>query len=106
MGRGSAGQMKPGSRRGFLAGAVAAAAVTAACAASPPTAWPPALHGHRAPDVACTTLPTASRPVVAANGQRSQLDMPPVPGGLVDVAALSSSSAVAVGATVPRPPHS
>src|SRR5215468_4360420 len=32
--------------------------------------------------------------------------MLPVPGGLVDVAARSSSSALAVGATVPRPPHS
>jgi len=85
---------------------VAVATVTAACTASPPAVWPPALHAHAPPEVACTTAPTASAPIVGTSAQRSPLDMPPVPGGLVDVAARSASSALAVGATVPRPPHS
>jgi len=84
--------MKPGSKGRRLAGIVAVAIVTAACTASPPLAGP-------APDVACTTLPTARAPVVGTRGQGSPLDMPPVPGSWLDVAVLSATSALAVGAT-------
>src|SRR6266700_1630098 len=62
--------MKPGSKLRRLAGVVAVAVVTAACA-----------------------------PIVGTSGPRSLLDMPPAPGGLTDVAARSSSSALAVGKT-------
>ncbi len=94
--------MKPGSKRGSLAGVVAAAVVTAGCTASPPVTWPPALHADSPPEVACTTLPTASAPVVGTTGPRSVLDMPPVPGGLTGVAAWGPGSALAAGAA----PHS
>jgi len=57
-------------------------------------------------DLACTALRIATAPAAGPTGQPSPLDMPPVPGGLDAVAARSSSSAVAVGATVPTPPHS
>jgi len=93
--------MKPSSKRRRLAGILAVAAVTAACTASPTAG-----HPHSAQKLSCITLPTARAPVVGTSGLRSPLDMPPVPGGLLDVAALSSSSALAIGATVPRPPHS
>jgi len=98
--------MKPDGKHRRLAGILAAAAVTTACTASPLATWPPALDAHRPPEVACTTVPTASAPVVGISGKRSLLDMPPVQGGLTDVAARSSGSALAVGATVPRSPHS
>ena len=98
--------MKPGGKRRRVAGILAVAAMTAACTASPPAAWPPARHGHPALELACTNLPAASPPAPTTSGPRSPLDMPPVPGGLADVAARSSASAVAVGLTVPTPPHS
>ncbi len=98
--------MKPGSKRRRLAGIVAVAAVMAACSASPPAVLPPGLHAHPPPQIACTALPTARTPVVGTSGRHSPLDMPPVPGGLLDVAAWSSGGALAIGATVPRPPYS
>ncbi|HKR71286.1 MAG TPA: hypothetical protein VJT16_20810 [Streptosporangiaceae bacterium] len=98
--------MKPSCRRWRLAGIVVVAAVTAACTVSPPDAWPPALHANHPPEVACTALPNATAPVIRTSGQRSPLDMPPVAGGLADVTARSSSSALAIGATRPRPPRS
>jgi len=66
-----------------------------------PAASPPAALRR-----ACTTLPIASAAAAGTSGQRSPLDMPSVPGGLWDVAARSSTSALAVGNTVPTPPHS
>lgn len=84
--------MKPGSKRGRLAGIVAVAALAPACTVSPSTATPPA-----AVRIACTTLPVARAPVVGTSGPRSRLDMPPVPGALGDVAARSPGSALAVG---------
>ncbi len=92
--------MKPSSNRRRRAGILAVAALTAACTASPP-----ARHADPAPELACTTLPIASAPAAGASGQRSRLDLPPVPGGLGDVAARSPSSALAVGSTVPTPGH-
>ena len=87
--------MKPGNKHRRLAGIVAVATVTAGCAASPPAG-----HAHRAPEVACTTLPVASAP--AAAGMSGQQARPGVlPPGVVAVAAQSSSSAWAVGAPPP-----
>jgi hypothetical protein len=51
-------------------------------------------------------LHIAGGPTASASGRRSPLDMPPVRGGLSDVAARSSSSALAVGSTVPVAVHS
>jgi hypothetical protein len=91
----------PSRKHRRLAGIVAAAGVTAACAASPPAASPPALRAFPAHDVVCTTLPTARAPVGGTTGQRSPLDMLAVPGGLLDVAARSASSTLAIGVTAP-----
>ena len=100
----SVGQVKPSSKRRRLAGILAVAGVTAACSASSPAAWPPA--PHHPPEVACTNLPAASPRAAGTSGQRSPLDMPSVPGGLLDIAARSPSSAWAVGSAVPTPAHS
>ena len=103
-----AGQMKPSSKRRRLVGVLAVTALTAGCTASPP-AGPahPAGSPPAARKLACTTLPIASAPAIGASGPRSPLNMPSIPGGgLDDIAARSSSSALAVGNTVPTPPHS
>ena len=75
------------------------AAVTAACAASPRVAGPPAGHAYPASVVACTTLPIARRSAAGASGQLARPDL--LPGGVVAVAAESPSSAWAVGSARP-----
>src|SRR5215467_830904 len=97
------GQLKSSARHRRFAGIVVAAGVTAACTASPSAAAPaasrPALRAFPAHDVACTTLATARAPVAGTSGPRSRLDMPSVPGGLLDVAARSPRSALVIGRT-------
>jgi hypothetical protein len=85
--------MKPGSKYRRLAGVVAVAAVTAACATSP-SASPPG-----APVVACTTLPIASAPAAGTGGQPARAGV--LPPGVRAVAAASPGSAWAVGAPPP-----
>src|SRR5215813_4184352 len=98
--------MKPSRKHRRLAGILAVAALAPACIASHPAASPPALHAHSALELACTTLPIASAPAPGTGAQRSPLDMPLIPGGGLDDIAARSSSALAVGNTVPTPPHS
>ncbi|MDR2984836.1 MAG: hypothetical protein LBV34_08340 [Nocardiopsaceae bacterium] len=114
--------MKLTGKRRCIAGIVLVAAITAACTAPPPAhhsgaddsrpgASPPAQdaarYAHSAPELSCTTLDIATAAAAEGSGERSPLDMPPIPGGgLDDVAVRSSSSALAVGNTVPTPPHS
>ena len=86
--------MKPFSKHRRLAGILAVAALAPAY-----TAWSHAAP-HAAPVLACTTVPTASGPTAGTGRQQPQWDMPPVPGGWTDIAARSSSSALAVGGTV------
>src|SRR5262249_57352196 len=93
------GQMKPRTRPRRLGGVVAVAAVTAACAASPRVAGPPAGHARPASVVACTTLPIARRSAAGASGQLARPAL--LPPGVVAVAAESPSSAWAVGSARP-----
>ena len=90
--------MKPYSKRRRIAGVVAvAAAMTAACTASPPAS----LHASRPPAqaIGCTIVHISSGPAAVTSGQHPRPGWLSVPGGdLLDVAAQSSSSAYAVGA--------
>jgi len=76
-----------------LAGILAVAVFTAACAGSP----------RAAPKLACTTLPIAGGLAAGVSGERSVLDLSSVPGYLAGVAVWPSRCAVAVG--WPIPPH-
>jgi hypothetical protein len=85
--------MMSGSKRRRLAGIVAVAALTAACATSG-QASPPAARV-----VACRIVSISSAPAAGTAGQGSGWDVPPVPGALAGVAARSPGSALAVGGT-------
>ena len=98
--------MKPSSKLRRLAGILAVAALTAACTASSPAASSPAASPPAVLELACTTLPIASTSAAGASGQHARPDWLSVPGFLSDVAAQSSSSALAVGSSSPGARHS
>jgi hypothetical protein len=101
--------MKPYSRRRCVAGIVAVAAVTAACAAQRPAASPQPSRPD--PSSAMTPPPVAPRitcatlPIVSASsgtlGQHGWQELPPLQQGVRAVAVQSSSNAWAVGAPLP-----
>jgi len=86
--------MKPFSMHRRVAAVLAVAALAPAL-----TAWSPAPR-PAARVLACATVPVASE-LAARTGGQPEWDMPPVPGYLYAIAARSSTSAVAVGETLP-----